>query len=435
MRDPQGHVELVDQQVIRRLNRALSHTSFLRHTDAERLVNQKKLVSFVFKSETEIVSPRLPFVTYPHEWCDAQLSDAAQLTLEISKYCEPSGYELKDASSWNVIFDGVEPIFCDHLSFEKISRRNWWAFGQYVRHFIFPLYVAKYAGLNSYQSYKISRDGLAPDQVKNLIGVRRFITRYWPLMLNFKVKNFESRQQEKLEHKTKHANLYSLSKYLLDGVKPSVKKSVWSNYTGDRVHYSDTAHADKKAKIESWLDNLKPNWVADFGCNTGEFTLIANAKGSKVIALDLDHECIQKLYRSAKGNRDIYPIVVNLDDIDNGRGWAGSEFESLTTRIRRVNELTLMLALVHHLSISNSIPFKQIAKLARSVTKKWLIVELLDHLDPLVQYLCKQRDREPAEFNLKQQMAAFEQYFTIVDIHQVAGTHRKLCLLEVCVEQ
>lgn len=430
MRDPLGSIHVENGVVIRRLKKALESSAFLKQSNSQELVENNQLVSFQFQTDVLITSPLLPFVSYPHEWCDAQFYDAADLTLSISEDCEKTDWELKDASAWNIIFDGTHPIFCDHLSFQPIERKNWWAFAQYIRHFVLPLCISKHAGIHAYETFKSNRDGLQTLQAKNILGLRRFFTRYWPLLIDIKAATTKLQEKE-IQGPHRHKNLFSMTRFYLKGLQPKVKKSVWSDYVDERNHYTHHAQLIKKEKIGEWLKQTQPQWVADFGCNTGEFSRLACEHDAKVIALDFDHESIQQLYLTEKENHHIHPVVADLDDIFSGRGWAGTEFKGLVERISHVNEMAFMLALIHHIAISNSIPYTKIAEFARSVTKKWLIVELLGEEDPLVNHLCKQRDRSPQDFTLDQQIRAFDEFFTTLEIHDIEGTHRQLRLLAV----
>src|SRR3954454_1202622 len=56
---------------------------------------------------------RVPFVSYPYEWCFGQLKAAALLTLDVQRAAMGSGMSLKDASAFNVQFLGGRPIFID----------------------------------------------------------------------------------------------------------------------------------------------------------------------------------------------------------------------------------------------------------------------------------------------------------------------------------
>jgi hypothetical protein len=168
----------------------------------------------------------------------------------------------------------------------------------------------------------------------------------------------------------------------------------------------------------------------DFGCNTGEFTRIARNGGASVIAVDVDHESVQDLYLACPNDTAVFPLVANLDDFASGRGFAGIEFPGLATRVRALGDITMMLALIHHLAISHAIPYEDIAALAHSMTKRMLIVEFLHEDDPWVARLCAQRKRSPSEFALASQRTAFERWFTPLSEVAIGGTRRSLVLME-----
>lgn len=434
MRDPSGRVDLSGDRVTRVLYDGLPAGHFLESPIAKDLLKSAALVPYEISADRRtIYASKVPFVTYPYEWCNEQLRDAADLTLTISEAVLDAGFELKDASAWNIIFDGVRPIFCDHLSFEQIRGRQWWAFAQFVRHFVLPLTLARFRKLGARESFKLNRDGLTPEQAKDLMGLRRFATRFWPLMLTGK-----AGAGSKLDKKTPvsaegsfHRNLYALLRWFLKGASAKDAKSTWGDYTQERAHYTDAASDFKRKLVGHWLVQCAPEWVIDFGCNTGEFSNLALEAGARVIAIDLDHEAIQKLYRQLKVKGvPVYPVVANLDDLSGGRGWAGREFPGLVMRLTGSSDVAMMLALVHHLAISASVPYSEIAKLAAQMTKKYVIVELLDASDPLVVLLAQQRDRSPAEFGIEKQKEAFLSLFEMIDEQPVPGSQRVLCLMK-----
>ncbi|MFT7721724.1 MAG: hypothetical protein QM788_02665 [Roseateles sp.] len=78
------------------------------------------MVDFEIVDERTVSARRVPFVSLPPEWCDLQLFQAAEFTLRLRREAVEAGGDLKDASAWNVIFDGGRPVFCDLLSFEPL---------------------------------------------------------------------------------------------------------------------------------------------------------------------------------------------------------------------------------------------------------------------------------------------------------------------------
>ncbi|WP_047258395.1 hypothetical protein [Chromobacterium subtsugae] len=430
MRDPLGHLELKERTAVRSLYAPLEPSHYLHSPLSQQLVGQGMLLDFDFLGSSGIVSERLPFVSYPHEWSAPQLRDAARLTLDISCNLLESGWELKDASAWNVLFKGCAPIFCDHLSFQPIASRHWWAFGQYLQHFVFPLCVARYRDFPVSDSFLLSRDGLDASRFRALMGARIFATRFWPLALGRGSAPIPEPAHTLAQRPGYHGNLYSLLDWFLAAAARQSGRSAWIDYAANNTHYPPAAQEAKRAFVSQWLNRLKPAWAADFGCNTGEYSQLALDAGAEVIALDADHRCIGQLYDTHPGQARLHPLVANLDDLDGGRGWGGAEFNGLPARLAAVTELALMLALTHHLAISLSIPYRKIAEFAAASTRKWLIVELIEENDPLVERLCRERKRHPAEFPLSLQRAAFLEHFRLLGEQPLPGIGRHLLALE-----
>lgn len=434
MRDPQGFTEILNDQIRRNLYKPLPCDHLIYKDVFASLIADGLLVPLSWESETQATSPRIPFITYPYEWCNAQFVDAAEITLEISEKILHIGWELKDASAWNVIFIGCKPIFCDHLSFDKIITKSWPAFSQMVKHFILPLSVAKICCFNANNFFKIDRDGVSPEVAKSLIGLKRFVTRYWPLMVGFGssvAQNSIRKSPERQLKNSHHLNLYALSKWFLQGaLKKKYIDSAWISYTSDRGHYTKGASKMKYQAVHAWIKEVKPSWVLDLGCNTGEFSRLAADLGAKVIAIDSDHEAIQELYLSSKGLENIFPVLANMDDFSGGRGWGGDEFKSLLTRLEGLPDLVLMLAVIHHLAISSSVPYLEIVKLAATLTRRYLIVEFLSEEDPMVRHLAAQHGRSCEEFSIKNQIQAFEHSFTRLKLIKITDSYREMWLME-----
>ena len=95
----------------------------------------------------------------------------------------------------------------------------------------------------------------------------------------------------------------------------------------------------------------------------------------------------------------------------------------------RPADLTLGLALVHHLAISNQLPFGHVAELFAAVSRR-TIVEFVPRGDSQVQRLLSRRlDTFPAyEPGLFE--AAFARHFRILERVKVRDSERTLYLME-----
>jgi len=440
MRDPQASIRVGEFRVVRSLREPLPTTHFLRSALAARWVVQRRFVAFELDDDLTVSSTRLPFVTYPQEWCDAQLFDGAQLTLALQQEAVAEGFDLKDASAWNVLFDGGRPLFCDLLSFAPLEARKWWAAGQFSRHFVLPLLLAQRRGLRGHQSFLVWRDGVPPATAREMFGTRRFLTKYWPLMadgsggVHADTGDFAP-SVDRASAQRFRDGLHASLTWMLEGVKPRSAgapspDAPWAGYVDQRAHYDSQNLVTKRVTVDQWLRLAAPAWVADLGCNTGEFSRIAAEQGANVVAIDADHDCIDRLFRSAGAASRLHCVVATLDDLGNGRGWAGGEFSGLAQRMTQHFDLVMMLALIHHLAIGASIPLPDVARFAARCTRDWVIVEFIDVADPQLASLCAQRQREPADFGIDRQRAAFvEAGFVLEAEVTLAPAHRVLALL------
>lgn len=230
-------------------------------------------------------------------------------------------------------------------------------------------------------------------------------------------------------------NLNASMEWMLRGVEPPssrIRKGSgrWAGYVSSRGHYREQSLVFKRNQVHEWMQRTRPCWVVDLGANTGEFSRIAAASGSSVVAVDQDHDAIDELYRSVRGKSTIHVLVSSLDDMCGGRGWCGSEHSGLPARLSAQFDMALMLALIHHIAVGASVPLSHVAAFAARTTRRWLIAEWIGEEDPQIKMLCAQRRRSVADFSIAAQRSAFARVgFRIEAEAQVPATHRVLALL------
>ena len=127
------------------------------------------------ESYKTIQPERLPFISYPYEWCFSQLKNAALTTLNIQMKALEFGMSLKDASAYNIQFKGFKPLLIDTLSFQKYKEgRPWVAYRQFCQHFIAPLAIAAFCDIKALRLLRTFIDGHSaglgclPSSQKNL---------------------------------------------------------------------------------------------------------------------------------------------------------------------------------------------------------------------------------------------------------------------------
>ena len=124
----------------------------------------------------------------------------------------------------------------------------------------------------------------------------------------------------------------------------------------------------------------------DLGCNEGHHARIAAQVADSVVALDADALVVDRLYAqlSSEGETKILPLVSNLVDPSPGLGWRGIERKPLSAR--GTPDLTLCLALVHHVVIGGNVPVQEFVDWLADLSSA-LVVEFPGPDDPMVRRL------------------------------------------------
>jgi hypothetical protein len=438
MRDPSGRVIFEQDFVVRHLNEPADDQHFLRSDLARRWVELGLLVPYEWLDNRTVRSPRFPFVTLPSEWTAAQFYTAAHLTIRLHVEAVIEGWDLKDASAWNIVFNGLNPVFVDLLSFERIQEKYWRAAGQFSRHFLLPLLLEKMGLMEASHSFRLWRDGVPCDSARRLLGLRRFLTRYWPLMIgnegvNTRLKSSritDFRMEDLSSVQVFRARLNSSLRWMLEGVCPlrcSSRRTIWGGYESNRNHYSEPALIFKRDIVKDWLGRIQPKWVLDVGSNAGEFSDLAVRIGARAICWDADAHALSILVSRHSGTREanhFFPILSSVDDLTGGRGWMGTEFPSMADHLHQRCDVVMMLAITHHLAIANGVRLRDIFSLAAYVSTRALLLELLSERDSRVIELCQRFNRDPSEFTIDNQIsAAASAGFRIIEHVEPMGTY------------
>jgi SAM-dependent methyltransferase len=421
----------------RRLNE--NETAALRAAPELQPVFNAQSIGAVFEHE------RIPFPSYPHEWPPEMLWDAGRLTLELAQAALADGFGLKDATPRNVLFRGSEPVFIDALSFELRNPGDpiWNPHAQFVRAFLLPLLANHRWGVPLAEIFTTRRDGIEPEEVYRFCGP---LEKFKPRMLSLvSIPTWLSRKtspdnqkiyQPHLLANAKKARfiLESLLKRLdrtLDSLQPAAqKKSVWSDYMATHS-YDDPAFAAKEKFVNEALREFQPARVLDAGANTGHFSALAARAGAAVVAIDLDAACAGAIWRRAREQKlNILPLVLNLANPSPALGWQNGECPSFLNRAAGAFDGVLMLALIHHLLVTERIPLAEIFRLASQVTNLLLVVEFVAPQDDMFRRLTRGREYLHAALDMKMFEQACTPYFEIVRSLALPGTQRRMYCLK-----
>jgi hypothetical protein len=387
-----------------------------------------------------VLKPRqLETITYPYEWSFGQLQDAAQATLDLHLLALDHGMLLKDANAFNIQFVDGRPALIDHLSFDALAEhRAWPAYGQFCRHFLAPLLLMSYVDLSLSRLLQVHLDGIPLDLASSLLPLR---TRFNPgiqihLHAHARMSQKYADTRSGRARKTVAVGnisvrgLRAIASSLLSLVrklKPKEQKTEWGEYYSD-TNYSSDAFEEKKSILRDLVQRAAPRTVWDVGGNNGEFSRAIQDLAGSILCMDLDPRAVDQNYALCKqgGITNILPLVFDLTNPSPGLGFANRERPALFARGHP--DLIVTLALIHHLSISNNLPFSYLARLFAGLAPA-LIIEFVPKSDSQVQRLLASRKDIFPNYDQGEFAAEFSAFFDIVDTRAVPGTDRTLFLM------
>ena len=456
-RDPSGQVYVHDRKVLRGLN-----------AEAARSLNQLILLDFFQQAvqDGNVIATRIsptpplrmessfgtmpwsaylthelvPFVTYPYEWTFGMLRDAASLQLKLLEDCLENEWTLKDATPFNIQFIGAKPVFIDIGSFEPwVSGEPWVGYRQFCSMFLIPLMLKAYLGVDHTRILRSNLEGVsAVDASKLLKGLARFrrgvishVT--FPALVEMSISRRErdnvpaKRRAQNKQSKAMVVGLVQSLARLIASFESSIRHTDWSEY--DKTHtYAEPDLDAKKKFVEQHVRSKKRGSIWDIGCNTGTFSQICSPYASQVIAIDGDHDAVEKLYirESKKRHSNILPIVMDLANMSPGQGWSGQERKSFTDR--GTPDLIICLALIHHLRISANIPIKKYLDWLASL-KCDVLIEFVDRHDEMVVKLLTNKREQYTDYCRHEFERVVMELFLIRDQKEIKQGSRVLYML------
>jgi hypothetical protein len=410
-RDPSGFVFWRDGQPYRQIQRrfAAEWDAFETSPLKDRLIAAGRLIPYEPVSIEHgrgpeahaVIRPeRIEFISYPYEWTFGELRDAALLTLDAQLEAMAEGWQLKDASAYNVQFREAKPILIDSLSFEPHEDGTpWVAYRQFCEHFLAPLALIAHRDVRLAGLLRTDPDGIALDLASQLLP--------WRTRLDFGMLShihLHARAQRRYAAPTEEigqaARRTRISRQRLGGLIRNLRGTIerlrwnpagteWSDYA-DSTSYGDAATADKARLVDEFVREAQGSQVWDLGANTGRYSRIAADAGKRVIAFDIDPAAAERNYRQVRheGRGDILPLILDVANPSPGIGWAGRERRSLLERADP--DIVLALALVHHVAISRNVPLPMVLGLFADLAP-YAVVEFVPKEDSMVRALLASR--------------------------------------------
>jgi SAM-dependent methyltransferase len=181
----------------------------------------------------------------------------------------------------------------------------------------------------------------------------------------------------------------------------------------------------KNFQVAEILQQLQPGTVLDIGSNRGWYSLLAARQGADVAALDTYEPVVSQLYRDAQQHTlAVQPLVLDFLWPSPGSGLFGF---SLPAESRLKSDITLALALVHHLVHKQGLGFDHFVSGLSEFSRRWLLVEFVQYGDRSLAQWC---DSERDWYSRDNFLAALEQRFQVVGVAESDPPTRTLILCE-----
>lgn len=341
---------------------------------------------------------RLPFISWPYEWCFSMLREAALLTLELMEESVSDGLILTDASPYNIQFLGAVPILMDTGSISVMrAGQAWEGYRQFCQMMLYPLMLQAYRGISFQPWLRGSLEGITPEQFVSVLRWRDLLrtgvfSHGWlhaKLSQSAGVSDYGGKTPEvKVSPEGVLRNVAGLKQTVMR-LNWTPKGSVWSDYDASSRPVQRDA-SEKESFVDSVCRDVNPQIVWDLGCHQGRYSRIAAKHAALVLAMDSDHVSVDRLYQALRleQERRIIPLVFDFADPSPSLGWRG--MERTTLEQRSDPDLVLCLALIHHLVIGRNILMSQVIDWLASLNAR-IVIEFVDRDDEQVRGLLRHR--------------------------------------------
>ena len=402
---------------------------------AGRIVGTRDADARSAHSAGAIEHDRIPFVSYPYEWTFGMLRDAALLHLDLMREALAEDMILKDASPYNVQWRGARPVFIDIPSFEPLAKgAPWVGYRQFCELFLYPLMLQAYKGADFRPWLRGRIDGIpagrdAPADVPARSGeARRAASR-----------RCAKRAAAPLFGQQAQRARNPRGSRLRQGADPQQRGQARRPDQPARARRASgpsgrtttgrirTTRPRPNGRPPSSAKSPRPGgggWRGTSAATRASYARILAEHSDCVVAMDGDPEAIEALYRNEKAVADgrILPLVVNLADASPNQGWLGRERKGLAERGRP--ELTLCLALIHHIVITANIPLEEfIGWLADMETS--VVIEFVWREDEMVQVLLQNREDQYDDYREDRFRTLLAARFDILGEQELKGGKRR----------
>lgn len=402
--------------------------------DRRLMVAHKEVVLDGFDAgEGIVIRPkRIPFISYPYEWCFEQYQDAALATMDIQNLALEYGMVLKDASAYNIQFLTGYAVLIDTLSFDFYKDGSpWGAYGQFCRHFFAPLMLMSNVDFRLGRLMQSFIDGIPLDLASTLMkgggmAAQMHIHAHAKSVARHNDDGKKGTVKQVVMKKNAQIAFCDSLRKDIAKLRPARALTEWGDYYSN-TNYTDKASESKEAIVRDFFGSISPlKNVWDFGANDGRYSRIANEFDAHVVAFDIDENAVEANWKEVKeSHRKMLPLILDLSAPSPAIGFANEERKTIGDRQKP--DCIMMLAVIHHMAISNNLPFEKIVDWLADMTDN-VIIEFIPKDDSQIQVLLATREDVFPDYDEDHFVLAFKKCFQLKKRIPIEGSKRVMYL-------
>ena len=327
---------------------------------------------------------KIEFPSYHVEWTPDMMRDGLLMLIDVGEVLAKHSLELYDNHTYNVFFDYSTPKYIDFGSIGHLRTKFPRQFAGYIKQFWLDNRLFKTTNLTEadYLKIRASED------------ITAYSTQMREWLLNAKFS-------------------YNPTEWMGYGQR---RFGEVGNLPPKQEEYLRFIQECKEAGAETLLD---------IGANQGVYSVMAEMLGYKVVAFDIDQTSIAKLYRHVKTNGlNILPIIFDFSKPTEAHGLYTKGYTEGHERF--ACDVTVALALTHHMSYKQRVDFDTYAERTSQFTKRFAMVEFVPPEDKHIAGW----PNKPPWYTMDNLIASMMNYFDTVEIRPCNPEPRKLLVFE-----
>lgn len=326
---------------------------------------------------------KIEFPSYHMEWTPDMLRDGLLMMIDLGEALAKHKLELYDCHTYNVFFDFYKPKYIDFGSLGNMT-------GSFPR---------QWAG---------------------------YLKQFWVDRLcrrtNLTVQDYlKIRESDNLDLYCKQMREWLLS------AEFNYNVTEWSGY-GQRPFGDINNLPPKQEEYIKFLQECKEKGaetLLDIGANQGVYSNMAADLGYRVVAFDIDQTTIAKLYNYTKiSQRNILPVIFDFSKPTEAHGLYTKGYTVGHERFKC--DVTVALALTHHMSYKQRVDFDTYAERTSQFTKRFAMVEFVPSDDKHIAGW----PNKPPWYSMDQLITSMMKHFKSYEIRPCNPEPRKLVVFE-----